>query len=189
MATLLPMNHPVQAGHRYRDCPGIRDAIEEIIRQLLVSTAADAYQSLPGQSIPVNLLVRYLEAMINMKQQLINLILNPASNADLCAYTCLARIPLYPAYIKLGKHELLKLRARGLKWRLPMNKTKLTVSHAPFWHDGDSLYLKSNPDIILIATLPAVIFGILHVWRHTRPGRSYPCCGDSHAAGKWRSLI
>ena len=40
-----------------------------------------------------------------------------------------------------------------------MNHTKLTVSHAPFWHDGDSLFQK-NLNIIL-AMLPAAIFGIL----------------------------
>jgi len=40
-----------------------------------------------------------------------------------------------------------------------MNKNKLTVSHAPFWHDGDSLF-KMNLNI-MIATLPAVIFGII----------------------------
>ncbi len=41
-----------------------------------------------------------------------------------------------------------------------MNNTKLTVSHAPFWHDGDSLFQK-NINYIL-ALLPAAIFGILH---------------------------
>jgi len=40
-----------------------------------------------------------------------------------------------------------------------MNNNKLTVSHAPFWHDGDSLF-KMNLNI-MIATLPAVIFGII----------------------------
>ncbi|RLC04278.1 MAG: electron transporter RnfD [Deltaproteobacteria bacterium] len=40
-----------------------------------------------------------------------------------------------------------------------MNNTKLTVSHAPFWHDGDSLF-QMNLNIML-ATLPAVIFGII----------------------------
>jgi len=39
-----------------------------------------------------------------------------------------------------------------------MNK-KLTVSHAPFWHDGDSLF-QMNINI-MIAALPAIIFGIL----------------------------
>ncbi|MFH2093553.1 MAG: RnfABCDGE type electron transport complex subunit D [Pseudomonadota bacterium] len=40
-----------------------------------------------------------------------------------------------------------------------MNKTKLTVSCAPFWHDGDSLF-KMNLNIMM-ATLPAVIFGVM----------------------------
>lgn len=40
-----------------------------------------------------------------------------------------------------------------------MNNIKLTVSHAPFWHDGDSLF-KMNLNI-MIATLPVLIFGII----------------------------
>ncbi|MDZ7666127.1 MAG: RnfABCDGE type electron transport complex subunit D [Desulfotignum sp.] len=40
-----------------------------------------------------------------------------------------------------------------------MNHKKLTVSHAPFWHDGDSLF-KKNLNFI-IALLPAAIFGVL----------------------------
>lgn len=40
-----------------------------------------------------------------------------------------------------------------------MNNIKLTVSHAPFWHDGDSLY-KRNLNIIL-ALLPAALFGVI----------------------------
>ena len=40
-----------------------------------------------------------------------------------------------------------------------MNNIKLTVSHAPFWHDGDSLF-QMNLNI-MIATLPAIIFGII----------------------------
>lgn len=40
-----------------------------------------------------------------------------------------------------------------------MNNKKLIVSHAPFWHDGDSLF-KMNMNI-LIAALPAAIFGII----------------------------
>ncbi|MBU1340742.1 MAG: RnfABCDGE type electron transport complex subunit D [Proteobacteria bacterium] len=40
-----------------------------------------------------------------------------------------------------------------------MNTNKLTVSHAPFWHDGDSLF-QMNLNI-MIATLPAIIFGII----------------------------
>jgi len=39
-----------------------------------------------------------------------------------------------------------------------MPNTKLIVSHAPFWHDGDSLYqLNLN---YLLALLPAALFGI-----------------------------
>ena len=40
-----------------------------------------------------------------------------------------------------------------------MNNNKLTVSHAPFWHDGDSLF-QMNLNILL-ALLPATIFGII----------------------------
>lgn len=40
-----------------------------------------------------------------------------------------------------------------------MNNTKLIVSHAPFWHDGDCLF-QLNLNVIL-ALLPAAIFGIL----------------------------
>ncbi len=40
-----------------------------------------------------------------------------------------------------------------------MNNNKLTVSHAPFWHDGDSLF-QMNLNII-IAAIPAVLFGII----------------------------
>jgi len=40
-----------------------------------------------------------------------------------------------------------------------MITNKLTVSHAPFWHDGDSLF-QMNLNIIL-ALLPATIFGII----------------------------
>ncbi len=40
-----------------------------------------------------------------------------------------------------------------------MNNNKLIVSHAPFWHDGDSLFtLNLN---LMIAALPAVIFGLV----------------------------
>ena len=42
---------------------------------------------------------------------------------------------------------------------IQMNGTKLIVSHAPFWHDGDSLF-KMNLNYIL-ALLPAAIFGVL----------------------------
>jgi len=41
---------------------------------------------------------------------------------------------------------------------IQMNGTKLIVSHAPFWHDGDSLF-KMNLNYVL-ALLPAAIFGV-----------------------------
>ena len=40
-----------------------------------------------------------------------------------------------------------------------MNNYKLTVSHAPFWHDGDSIF-QMNLNI-LIALIPAAVFGII----------------------------
>ena len=41
-----------------------------------------------------------------------------------------------------------------------MTNTKLIVSHAPFWHDGDSLFqLNLN---YMIALIPAAVLGILH---------------------------
>jgi Na+-translocating ferredoxin:NAD+ oxidoreductase subunit D len=40
-----------------------------------------------------------------------------------------------------------------------MNNIKLTVSHAPFWHDGDNLFQKNLN--FMLALLPAAIFGIL----------------------------
>ena len=59
--------------------------------------------------IPVNILVRYLEAGLYEdamdKYDLLSCI-----ECGLCAYVCTARIPIYQ-YIRLGKHELLKLNA------------------------------------------------------------------------------
>jgi len=40
-----------------------------------------------------------------------------------------------------------------------MIKNKLTVSHAPFWHDGDSIFTMNCH--IILAAMPAVIFGII----------------------------
>ncbi len=40
-----------------------------------------------------------------------------------------------------------------------LNETKFTVSHAPFWHDGETITSKNYN--IMIAALPAVIFGIM----------------------------
>jgi electron transport complex protein RnfC len=60
-------------------------------------------------NIPVNLLVRYLEA--NQYEEAADRFdLESCIECGLCAYVCTARIPLYQ-YIRLGKHELLTLRA------------------------------------------------------------------------------
>ena len=59
--------------------------------------------------IPANILVRYLEAGLYQdaadRYDLLSCI-----ECGLCAYVCTARIPIYQ-YIRLGKHELLKLNA------------------------------------------------------------------------------
>lgn len=60
-------------------------------------------------NIPVNLLVRYLSAD-QYEAAFDKFDLGSCIECGLCAYTCLARIPLYQ-YIRLGKHELLKLKA------------------------------------------------------------------------------
>ncbi len=60
-------------------------------------------------NIPVNLLVRFLEAD-QYEEAFDKYDLGSCIECGLCAYACLARIPLYQ-YIRLGKHELLKLRA------------------------------------------------------------------------------
>jgi len=61
--------------------------------------------------IPVNLLVRYLEAD-QYEEAADQLDLESCIECGLCAYVCTARIPLYQ-YIRLGKHELLALRAEA----------------------------------------------------------------------------
>lgn len=59
-------------------------------------------------NIPVNLLVRYLEA--NLYEEAADRFdLGSCIECGLCGYVCRARIPLYQ-YIRLGKHELLTLR-------------------------------------------------------------------------------
>lgn len=60
-------------------------------------------------NIPVNLLVRYLEAD-QYEEAADRFDLESCIECGLCAYVCTARIPLYQ-YIRLGKHELLTLRA------------------------------------------------------------------------------
>ncbi|MCK5163040.1 MAG: 4Fe-4S dicluster domain-containing protein [Desulfobacula sp.] len=60
-------------------------------------------------NVPVNILVRYLEADL-YEEAADKYDLESCIECGLCAYVCTARIPLYQ-YIRLGKHELLTLRA------------------------------------------------------------------------------
>ncbi|WP_300459248.1 4Fe-4S dicluster domain-containing protein [Desulfobacula sp.] len=60
-------------------------------------------------NIPVNILVRYLEAA-QYEEAADKYDLEACIECGLCAYVCTARIPIFQ-YIQLGKHELFKLRA------------------------------------------------------------------------------
>jgi electron transport complex protein RnfC len=60
-------------------------------------------------NIPVNILVRYLEAD-QYEEAADKYDLESCIDCGLCAYVCTAKIPLYQ-YIRLGKHELFNLRA------------------------------------------------------------------------------
>lgn len=60
-------------------------------------------------NVPVNILARYLEAD-QYEEAADRYDLNSCIECGLCAYVCTAKIPLVQ-YIRLGKHELLKLRA------------------------------------------------------------------------------
>lgn len=60
-------------------------------------------------NVPVNLLVRFLE-VDQYEEAAEKYDLESCIECGLCAYVCMARIPLFQ-YIRLGKHELLKLRA------------------------------------------------------------------------------
>lgn len=62
-------------------------------------------------NVPVNLLVRFLEAD-QYEEAADKYDLESCIECGLCAYVCMARIPLFQ-YIRLGKHELLKLRAEA----------------------------------------------------------------------------
>ncbi len=59
-------------------------------------------------NIPVNLLVRFLEAGL-YEESADSYALESCIECGLCAYVCTAEIPILQ-YIRLGKHELLKLR-------------------------------------------------------------------------------
>ncbi|SDU05002.1 4Fe-4S dicluster domain-containing protein [Desulfobacula phenolica] len=60
-------------------------------------------------NIPVNILVRYLEAD-QYEEAADKYDLESCIECGLCSYVCTARIPIFQ-YIRLGKHELFKLRA------------------------------------------------------------------------------
>lgn len=59
-------------------------------------------------NVPVNLLVRFLEAAL-YDEAADSYALESCIECGLCAYVCTAKIPILQ-YIRLGKHELLKLR-------------------------------------------------------------------------------
>ncbi len=84
-----------------------RDIIPELSDNACVNCGR-CIQICPAK-IPVNLLVRYLEAD-QYEEAADQFDLESCIECGLCAYTCLARIPIFQ-YIKLGKLELLKLRA------------------------------------------------------------------------------
>ncbi len=86
-----------------------RDSISELSDNACVN-CGKCIQVCPA-NIPVNLLVRYLEAD-QYEEAFDQYDLGSCIECGLCAYVCLARIPLYQ-YIRLGKHELLKFRADG----------------------------------------------------------------------------
>lgn len=83
-----------------------RDFIPELSDNACVN-CGDCIRICPA-NVPVNLLVRYLEA--NLYEEAADRFdLESCIECGLCSYVCRARIPLYQ-YIRLGKHELLTLR-------------------------------------------------------------------------------
>ena len=62
-------------------------------------------------NIPVNLLVRQLEANL-FEDAKESFDLESCIECGLCSYVCTAKIPIFQ-YIRLGKHELLKLKAEA----------------------------------------------------------------------------
>ena len=94
----------------------------------------------------------------------------------LCSFVCVARIPIFQ-YIRLAKYEL----ARVAAWRKRMiSRKKFIVSHAPFWHNGSSIAARNAN--IMLAALPAVLFGLLPV-RHAGGRRRFPVCRVGHFLG------
>ncbi|MCF6246821.1 MAG: 4Fe-4S dicluster domain-containing protein [Desulfobacula sp.] len=84
-----------------------RDHIPELSDNPCVN-CGKCIQACPA-GIPVNMLVRYLE-VDQYEEAADKYDLESCIECGLCAYVCTARIPLYQ-YIRLGKHEILKLRA------------------------------------------------------------------------------
>ncbi|THB80688.1 MAG: 4Fe-4S dicluster domain-containing protein [Desulfobacteraceae bacterium] len=84
-----------------------RDIIPELSDSACVN-CGKCVKICPAQ-IPVNLLVRYLAAD-QYEEAADGFDLESCIECGLCAYVCTARIPLFQ-YIRLGKHELSKLRA------------------------------------------------------------------------------
>ncbi len=84
-----------------------RDIIPELSDTPCVN-CGDCIRICPA-NVPVNLLVRYLEAD-QYEEAADQFDLESCIECGLCAYVCKARIPIYQ-YIRLGKHELLTLRA------------------------------------------------------------------------------
>lgn len=84
-----------------------RDSVTELSNTPCVN-CGECIRICPA-NIPVNLLVRYLEAD-EYEEAADKFDLESCIECGLCAFVCKARIPLYQ-YIRLGKHELLALRA------------------------------------------------------------------------------
>ena len=83
-----------------------RDVIPELSDSACVN-CGECIRVCPA-NVPVNLLVRYLEA--NLYEEAADRFdLESCIECGLCGYVCRARIPLYQ-YIRLGKRELLTLR-------------------------------------------------------------------------------
>ena len=104
-ATFTPL-HPVTAD---LDMVMVqdRDAIPELSDNACVN-CGKCIRICPAK-VPVNLLVRYLEAD-EYEEAAERFDLESCIECGLCAFVCTARIPI-TQYIRLGKHELLKLRA------------------------------------------------------------------------------
>ena len=83
-----------------------RDVIPELSDNACVN-CGECVRICPA-NVPVNLLVRYLEATL-YEEAADRFDLESCIECGLCGYVCRARIPLYQ-YIRLGKHELLTLR-------------------------------------------------------------------------------